>query len=73
MKNETQTITVDFLIGAFPDVQHETTTLALTRHAVGNITPSTLESNYVDSIKSAVARQQYVEKKFVCITNVRLL
>jgi hypothetical protein len=73
MKNEKLTISVDFLIGEFPNVKHETTTLTLTAHAVRNITPSTLESNHMNRIKDSVATQRCVEKKFICVTNMRLL
>jgi hypothetical protein len=73
MKNEKLSISVDFLIGAFPNVKQETTTLTLTGHAARNSTPSTLESNHMDRINGSVARQRCVQKKFICVTNMRLL
>jgi hypothetical protein len=73
MANQKTTISVDFLIGAFPNVQHETTTLTLTGHAVRKIKPGTLEDNDMDRIKSRVARQQRVEKKLICVTNMQVL
>jgi hypothetical protein len=73
MANQKTTISVDFLLGAFPNVQHETTTLTLTGHAVRKIKPGTLEDNDMDRIKSRVARQQRVEKKLICVTNMQVL
>jgi len=73
MANQKTTISVDFLIGAFPNVQHETTTLTLTGHAVRKMKPGTLEGNDMDRIKSRVARQQRVEKKLICVTNMQVL
>jgi len=73
MANQKTTISVDFLIGAFPNVQHETTTLTLTGHAVRKMKPGTLEDNDMDRIKSRVARQQRVEKKLICVTNMQVL
>jgi len=73
MANQKTTISVDFLIGAFPNVQHETTTLTLTGHAARKMKPGSLEDNDMDRIKSRVARQQCVEKKFICVTNMQVL
>ena len=73
MANQKTTISVDFLIGAFPNAQHETTTLTLTGHAVRKMKPGTLEDNDMDRIKSRVARQQRVEKKLICVTNMQVL
>ena len=72
MANQKTTISVDFLIGAFPNVQHETTTLTLTAHAVRKMKPGTLEDD-MDRIKGRVARQLCVEKKFICVTNMQVL
>ena len=72
MANQKTTISVDFLIGAFPNVQHETTTLTLTGHAVRKMKPGTLEDD-MDRIKGRVARQLCVEKKFICVTNMQVL
>jgi len=72
MANQKTTISVDFLIGAFPNAQHETTTLTLTGHAVRKMKPGTLEDD-MDRIKGRVARQLCVEKKFICVTNMQVL